>query len=267
MDSLISLQKCSKSLKICSGVLLAKQLVVKNKHVYFHDDSFWSESGKRFSGLTKIIEKRMGFESGNPYQRYAAVVKRRKCQLAQLHRSCTTYGAKHGSIVHREISSICKSIVKMKSINKKKKRDLCTLRLFHFLNQQQWIPILTEFPVNRPHLNIATAVDLYVIDLKSGELNFLEIKTGHENEFYNPLDSDPLIPFYYYNSSLIKTNMVDCPRHKHDLQVLCSIFLSGVIPDNAYIVRLCSKRKGITCRRISYWETDATIFDRIQKIL
>lgn len=213
--------------------------------------------GNRFDGYRYVVDERRcrgllgrlaeatGWSECNPMKRSPAERRRRRSVVRRGDRSCPTWGAVHGSKVHREVEYACRKIANLKTIDRKKYRkfDPCTLRTLSFLSSRRLVPVATEIPVGRE--GIATAVDLVAVDDVSGELVAIELKTGCEDEEYGPVRGDKPLPL----------GLVDCPRDKHDLQLAATIALMPVRPHRGMIVRPCSKEGGVRWRDVLWWKT------------
>ena len=212
------------------------------EHVRF--DSFhFRIDGRVVSGLLPRLQKVTGWSSCDP--RHS---RRMPSRLRSVHRSCPTWGEVHGKLVHSEIRSICESISNLSRVSPSQMRvDPCTERFFAFLAYRSIVPIASELPVG--YHTCATAVDFVGIQVPTGDLVAIEIKTNCEGEIYGPLPSD---------QDLCVFGLRDCPRDRHELQLAATCALMPVRPDRSYLVRLCSKARGVDWREIKWWKNRET---------
>ena len=192
------------------------------------------------SGLLPRLQKVMKWSTINPRTKKY----RHSSHLQRVHRSCPTWGELHGIIVHEQIAHSCRAIANRQRLGgseNKTGQDPCVHRFLSFLEARHWIPIAAELPIGRDGL--ATAVDVVVLDRK-GDIIAIEIKTGYENECYGPTVADKKIALGFR----------DCPQHRHELQLSATCLLMPISPDRAFIIRLCSKARGVEWREIRWWK-------------
>lgn len=224
------------------GLHRAARLVRISRGVRFDGHCFRID-GKVVSGLLGRLQRVTGWSSANPRARTYAETKRRRSSIRRVTRSCPTWGEPHGTRVHAELARACRAVANLRTLsNKVRKRDPCTERVLKFLLAKRWIPVAPEQPVGARGL--ATAVDLIAVDARSGELIAIEFKTGYESEEYGPTQGDARLPLGFR----------DCPRDRHELQLASTCLLMPEQPDRAYIVRPCSKARGIEWREVRWWK-------------
>lgn len=239
--------------KELSGLNRAAHLIRASQDVRF-DGRCFRIDGKVASGLLGRLERVTGWSNANPRTRTYAETKRRRGGLRNRARSCPTWGEPHGTRVHEEVARACSAIANLRSIGKVCKRDPCTERILKFLHAKGWIPVAPELPVGARGL--ATAVDLVAVDTRSGELIAIEFKTGYESEKYGPARGDALLPLGFR----------DCPRDRHELQLAATCLLMPERPDRAYVVRPCSKARGVEWSEVRWWK-DSTKGAALVKLL
>jgi len=226
------------------GLKRAAALIRASRDVKFdHNANKFRIGGKVASGLLRRLEKTTGWTQTNPRSRSYAETKRRASHDKKLDRSCSTWGEVHGSRVHEEVAEACRAISRLRNLRPGiRKRDPCTERILKFLHARKWIPVAPELPVGARGL--ATAVDLVAVDARTGDMLALEFKTGYEGEEYGVKAGDKHLPM----------GMRDCPRDRHELQLAATCLLMPVQPDRAYIVKPCSRARGIEWFEITWWK-------------
>ncbi len=258
MEYALSLEEAARKLEDCPAKERAVSIVRGSSEVKFSGSGF-RIGGRSAAGLLGRIEKTTGCSSGDPRKIPYSERARRKSRASyhpdRLKRTCPKWGKAHGSVVHKEISRICKAVSNfgVKKIRKKKGYDDCTTRFLRFLSINKWIPVMSELPVGDANLGVATACDLLVIDAVSKELILVEIKTGYEDQEYGPVAGDKRLPF----------GLMDCPRDKHALQVAGTVALMPIPPHRSFVVRMCSKRQGLAWREVNVWRSRVTQIRRM----
>lgn len=229
--------------------------------------SIMDDKKKIYSGLTHKLKDIFWPETEeDPWKRSKEEVKNRKTKSvyspSKMRRTCPTYGANHGTKVHQEISHY----VDLRNRDPNKGEDAvpdflqkfpepdpCTVRILKFLAEKSWDPIASEFQVWDKKMRTATAIDLVAIDVIRSKLIAIEIKTGYENEEYSQHPSDGTMAFPLHN-------VPNCPMWRHQLQIMTSV---GMVSDNYglkidefYVLRACSKKKGVILIEGSSWWSD-----------
>lgn len=219
----------------------------RNARVHLTHSSRWragfmvtEENKKRYmySGLTKRL-KATFWPHTNDDPRYRLVRKQRK----QQHRTCPTWGKKHGDIVHKELELYTKYMIREPDPAAFKRRcpdpDPCTVRVIGVFQKKGWYPILAEHPIFDEDLGIATAIDLLVVDIENHKLIALELKTGYEDGEYDaPALQQPEMapPLHGVPNSPLQRALVQL--------VACLMILEKhyrLKVDAAYVMRTCSK--------------------------
>jgi hypothetical protein len=223
------------------GLLRAIEVVRGARNVRFAGGCFRID-GTVASGLLGRLQKATGWSSADPRARGYRETRRRRVGMARARRSCPTWGERHGTRVHEEVAAACDAISKLRVVAKKRGRDPCTERVLKFLRKRGWAPVAAELPVGARGL--ATAVDLLAVSATTGELIAIEIKTGYENEKYEPKRGDAPLPLGFR----------DCPRHRHELQLASTCLLMPRPPHRAYIVKPASKAHGVDWLEVRWWQ-------------
>ncbi len=95
------------------------------------------------------------------------------------------FGSIQGTRIHKELDDY----ILLDDKNFKKKNGTLhpwTKRILEYLIcQQKWLPLVCNYPVFDEDLRMATMFDMICVDPATGELRFLEFKTGYKNNFEN----------------------------------------------------------------------------------
>jgi hypothetical protein len=194
-----------------------------------------------FGGVTTRLRRNLWpWNDGSPKKRPVGNISEH-FDASKCHRSCPTWGDLHGTIVSNELEECVKAIRKETDLELIT-ADRCTARILDTLYCGDLIPMAAELPVWDSTQNVATALDLLVVDIVRTKIIAIEVKTGYENESYGPLEEDPplLSPLSW---------LQDCPEHRNFLQLAATVYLlekgHGVKIDKAYVIRACSKGRKI----------------------
>lgn len=196
-------------------------------------------------------------------KRVSSDVKSKYFDYSKDMRSCYTYGDVHGSTITEELQKCVTAINEETDVNLRT-ADPCTARILDILKYSKFVPVAAELLVWNNDENVATGLDLLVIDIKRENVVAIEIKTGYETEEYSYVDDDyPLLyPFGWLR---------DCPEHRHLLQLAATIFLlengHGEKIDKAYIMRLCSKQRVAMLIELPTWFERKDIRQCIEYVL
>ncbi len=229
--------------------------------------SVMDDKKKIYSGLTHKLRDVFWPETEeDPWKRSKEEVKNRKTKSvyapSKIRRTCLTYGAKHGTEVHRQVSHY----VDLRSRDSDRRGDAveaflerfpepdpCTVRILKFLAKKSWDPIASEFQVWDKKMRTATAIDLVVVDVARCKLIAIEVKTGYENEEYSQHPSDG-------NMAFPLDNVPNCPMWRHQLQIMAGVGMIsgnyGLKIDEFYVLRACSKKKGVILIEGAPWCAD-----------
>lgn len=167
---------------------------------------------------------------------------------------CKKKGAPHGTLVHNQIERMTKIITRKCDIEYYKRQeerlDMCTQSLVDECIKNKWFPLRSEFIIFDENLKVATASDLFLVDIIKWRLIKVELKTGYENEEYGIHPNDVKFP-----PPLNK--ITNCPLNRHQLQLLSmGIILEkryDVKVDDMVIIRMCPKLRTIEIREPSNW--------------
>ncbi len=185
---------------------------------------------------------------------------------ARVSRSCQLHSAAHGTALHRQMALVTDSTTVPNPVSRFFSRcpgpDPCLSRLLRLLVREAWMPVFSEYPVFYARGRVATQIDLIVYDSRARETVALEIKTGYEDEYYGPIESDGR-----FVSPL--GGVVNCPYHRHQLQLASSLFMlkqqTGIAISRGYIVRLFSKRRGVQLLPLQPWAMDEGTWNWLEK--
>ncbi len=167
-------------------------------------------------------------------------------QPSKLPRTCKLFGKDHGTQVHGELEKFTNYIIngqgKDKFFSDVSDPDPCTLRVLSYLESKKWIPILSEHKIWDEDLRLATSVDMIALDMRTGKVIMIELKTGYEGEIYGPTENDPKFP------APLET-ITNCPLNRHMLQLLSMDLILkkkyGISLDELCIIRSLSKQKSV----------------------
>jgi hypothetical protein len=229
-----------------------------------------------YSGLTKKLarvfypdlEEDPKKRSKNGPEAERAKVKGPYYKPANMVRTCLLFGKEHGERVHAEMQYFTDCMVHGKGVDEfyrgVKDPDPCTLRFICCLDKKGWIPIVSELQIWDEDLRIATSIDLIALDLNTGKVILLELKTGYEGESYGPLPNDPKFPKPL-------DSVTNCPMFRHMLQLLVTDMILrkkyNVALDEMYILRTLSKDRCTHKIEPPVWCTKKLNRDNIYTIL
>jgi len=168
---------------------------------------------------------------------------------------CTLSGKEHGEQVHRQLERITEFVIQHKSLDSCRHLfpdglDPCVDAFLTLCEERSWFPLRSEYMIYDEDLRVATAVDMFVVDVNRWKLVKLEFKTGYETEEYGPHPNDT---FFFPPLEEI----TNCPLNMHLLQgVVEGIILRvrmKIEPDEEYIVRMCPKAEQIELYSPAAW--------------
>lgn len=182
-------------------------------------------------------------------------------------KDCKLYGAKHGSLVHKQMEQYFSCFVSGNQEDALKDPDPCTVRLISSIADNGWIPVASELEIWDKEWRVATSIDMVVYDPKEFELVLLEFKTGKENQEYGPHPSDKKLPYPFQE-------ITNCPLVRDEFQlfsmnrILARCY--GVTVDESFILRARPKAGGTDKIGLFEWCTkkkykdflDTTMLDK-----
>lgn len=127
-------------------------------------------------------------------------------------------GIKHGSLVHSQIEQYVKLGAAGVDANA---FDACAINAINWMNQNNLRPISSEYIVYSDVLEIATSIDLLVVNPES-QILAVELKTGYSGNKKSENKTFMKPPFH---------NIKDSVVNRHWLQLLMSLWLFANTPE------------------------------------
>lgn len=182
---------------------------------------------------------------------------------------CSLFGKAHGSLVHSQFEMVTECIKQSKSFESIDKlfpdgMDPCVAGFIEYCKRREWFPLRSEFMIYHEQYNVATGIDMLLLDTVNWKLISAEFKTGYEGEEYEEHDNDTMLkpPL---------DMIINCPKNRHFLQSIVPYLILkekyGVILDEMYTVRLCPKMDIIETYTLEDWCLDKNILNNIDFVM
>jgi hypothetical protein len=155
---------------------------------------------------------------------------------------CSKSGSNHGTMVHNQIDRLTRVMNRQGNfdyyLKQKEEVDHCVISFVDLCIKKGWFPLASEFIIYDEDIDVATAIDLLVVDILRWKLIMIEIKTGYEDEEYGLHPNDTKF-------SRVITDLTNCPLNRHLLQLVTMDMMLrvkyDVIVDELYIIRMCPR--------------------------
>jgi|WetSurMetagenome_2_1015567.scaffolds.fasta_scaffold42514_2 hypothetical protein len=216
-----------------------------------------------YRGIKERLKERIWPDTEeNPLKRDRKDVERRKDH--ELHsnkkgkaKDCKAFGSAHGEMVHNEMEIYCTFITEKKPQDWLNQNlpdpDPCTARIISALDNENLIPIRSEFMIWDEDWRVATSIDMLAYDYKKYRFVLIEFKTGYENEIYGPHPTDEPLPKPFHQ-------ILNCPLIRHQMQLFGMIRMIKrkykIMMDGAYLIRVCPKSNGTQILGLCDWFND-----------
>lgn len=237
-----------------------------NTKLIKRDGNGFRVSGKYYKGLTVALKEQFWSSTEeDPKKRSKEDLARRRTKKfhepSQGRGKCKGYGARHGTKVHAEVCRLVRRFASKKAVKTiPAKADPCTIRIFNLLAERRWFPIGAEICTFDPSAQVATAMDIALIDVDRSKVIAGELKTGFGWETYDehptdlPLDGMP-------------SNVKNCPKNRHAMQLLGTVLNFkenyNFEFDDAVVLWACPKRKMAEIVELPEWARDPKIHSRV----
>ena len=178
---------------------------------------------------------------------------------AKVKKKCQEKGCTHGSRIHREVDRISKRMMEENGQGvdayfrrleaEGKSIDPCTERFFRKLHKSRRVPVLTEFYIHDPIIQICTPIDMICLQISESfeiSVQFIELKTGYSGPFASVVSGDRRMA-----NSMASRH--DTPYQRAVLQLLVTAIISDqrcdFRPDRCYVAHI-SKYGG---RKVTFY--------------
>ena len=180
--------------------------------------------------------------------------------------TCLSRKKVHGSIVHRQIQDLVERFIK--SLRERKEEayfiretehqdnywDPCTLQFIRYLTDNGLMPLASECIVFDPMCQIATSIDLVVLDTMNLEVVFIEIKSSTSNKaFFEPdgkrMRGDPFCSVF---ESKLNRAFVQSIATK----LLANRCPVPLVPDRCTVVHVSPHLREAMAYNLPAWYTD-----------